>query len=459
MMLKRLYAYIVPLFVLLVMMGCTHVVTVDEERDESIVSEPDTVYVEKHEELYIDTLVIVDTLFFPAERNRESLELDEYPYYAYVDAFWEYEEWDADSDIRNVEYYPDFFDSIETVFVGNHQFDYTQEGIAYQYINDKSSKVYDGSTKFVFKHLNSQKYMVSVDKVDDVSAPLLRIDNIDKLVRAIEYNDRWYYPLDSSLIYFDYYETDLTSVSFVNEDLTPFGHDLRHFGVSDNYKASLDFEVTLIVTGKYMGTKDSASVDVLAGRILERLNLALNPGGIRATKINVLYAKDNPLFGNEFPDTEEIVIERVRYDRHHTLIDSLGCWAGHTGEIKLVLISEIAELMVKGFSPQPGVVSAEGSCDDVVVLSTSNLTSAGVAEIAIHELGHFFGLSHTTEFETVAFDDLEDTPFCAETVKTYNCPDYGYIMFPMNDSKYKYLSFTPQQMDVIRHYLSTRPHM
>ncbi len=455
MMLKRSYVYIVPLLVHLMMVGCSHVVSADEEGDESIVSEPDTVYVEKHEELYIDTLVQVDTVYFPAERNRISTKLDDYPYYAYVDAFWEYEEWNADADIRRVVFYPEFFDSIDTVFVGDYQFDYLQKDFAYLNLNEKKFDVYDGSAGFIFKRSKSKRYMVSIDKVGNALAPLLRIDDVDKLVRGVELNNRWYYPLDSLLID---YSTGFTSVSFVNEDFTPFGYDLYHVGVSDDLNGSLDFEVSLIVAGKYMGTKDSASVDVLAERILNRLNQALNAGGIRATKINVLYAKDNPLFGDEFPDTKEIVIERKPDDPKFLLLDSLGCWADHDGEFKLVLIYNIAEELTLGYSPVPGVMFAEKDCDDVVVLSTKKMTSAEVADVAIHELGHFWGLNHTTEKDSAIFDNIDDTPFCAETVKTFNCPDYGYIMFPWNIPDYQYLSFTTEQMDVIRHYLSARPH-
>ena len=83
--------------------------------------------------------------------------------------------------------------------------------------------------------------------------------------------------------------------------------------------------------------------------------------------------------------------------------------------------------------------------------------------IFIHELGHFFGLDHTTALATSpVFDTVDDTPECSDIISNIEslekCPDFGYIMFPITDYSYEYATFTPQQMDVIRTYLSSRPH-
>ena len=89
------------------------------------------------------------------------------------------------------------------------------------------------------------------------------------------------------------------------------------------------------------------------------------------------------------------------------------------------------------------------------------LTSQRIANVAIHELGHFFGLSHTTELDAQAFDELDDTPECpnlgSKNYHDYECPDYNYIMFPLTGRE-TYTKFSPQQMDVMRRYLLLTPH-
>ena len=87
------------------------------------------------------------------------------------------------------------------------------------------------------------------------------------------------------------------------------------------------------------------------------------------------------------------------------------------------------------------------------------MSAQEVADVAIHELGHFFGLMHTSELDGSAFDDIEDTPECTELKKSdypmERCPDYGYIMFPFSAASGKaQATFSLEQMEIIRSYLS-----
>lgn len=92
-----------------------------------------------------------------------------------------------------------------------------------------------------------------------------------------------------------------------------------------------------------------------------------------------------------------------------------------------------------------------------VQLLSRNITSA-----AVHELGHFFGLDHTSSWgSSPSYDNISDTPECTNITADISvftkCPDYGYIMFPYN-YQYEHATFTPKQMEVIRSYISSVPH-
>jgi hypothetical protein len=80
----------------------------------------------------------------------------------------------------------------------------------------------------------------------------------------------------------------------------------------------------------------------------------------------------------------------------------------------------------------PGAVGVAGSkCSAVVVSLRAGSPAWEDASTFVHELGHFAGLDHTTQFGGDP-DTLGDTPVCTNTAKSAltSCPDKDNLMFP-----------------------------
>ncbi len=233
----------------------------------------------------------------------------------------------------------------------------------------------------------------------------------------------------------------------------------------------MKFNANLIVAGAYMGTTDGVTIYELAEKIKSRINRALNPGGMAVREVNVLYAKDHPIVGGRFSDAEIAEHDMLSPDR---LMDTLALWPGHAGEVSIILGHYIYDGMGEegvevGFSPCPGRIYGEddeGEADYIAIVSHGKreakrgYTSTQIANVTVHELGHFFGLMHTTEIGGMEFDEYEDTPACPKMLLDGidECADRNYIMFPLEQNDWAYSTFSPQETDVIRMYLATMPH-
>ena len=79
----------------------------------------------------------------------------------------------------------------------------------------------------------------------------------------------------------------------------------------------------------------------------------------------------------------------------------------------------------------PGAATRSGTVESGVAIAFLGDSAEEDAAVLEHEAGHFFGLSHTTEFRDGLHDPLADTPVCDDIGNTSTCPDNVDVMFPM----------------------------
>lgn len=95
----------------------------------------------------------------------------------------------------------------------------------------------------------------------------------------------------------------------------------------------------------------------------------------------------------------------------------------------------VAGVEVWGIAPSiPGVPIETGHAWSAVALNVAAGFSA-VADgyTAVHELGHFLGLFHSSELDGLSSDLLSDTPACglSASIDPWSCPDGHNIMFAL----------------------------
>jgi hypothetical protein len=125
--------------------------------------------------------------------------------------------------------------------------------------------------------------------------------------------------------------------------------------------------------------------------------------------------------------------------------------AGAAGKpaVNLVYTHDLSNPGALGYSASaPGLPLVHGTQISGLVMIDSGQSKDALT--LRHEMGHFAGLSHTSEAEPGVGDRLGDTPFCDNVnVQQLGCPDVDYLLFPYAIPGSRYL-VSPLQTKVIQ---------
>jgi hypothetical protein len=264
------------------------------------------------------------------------------------------------------------------------------------------------------------------------------------------------------------------------------------------------FSINLILVGNIEEEIEGYTIDELASNLLQEFRAQYTSVTIDTLYIN--YASKHPTLGAKYPANEPWLAGASSED---FFLSELGGWPGIEDALDIVLVHYIKNDGVLGYS-KPFSANLGKGAGSTVVLGTHIKTPYGedsismkdIVETALHETGHFFGLRHTTatkadieilqgDYDIGDYsnldDGLDDTPYCSvgytkslmkikstdivkvpglsriyiagntTTFNVNNCPDADNYMFPTT-VKDKVLSFSKQQLDMIRKNLMIFPH-
>lgn len=277
--------------------------------------------------------------------------------------------------------------------------------------------------------------------------------------------------------------------------------NLKDFRFEGSGTYSDHFSINLIVTGLVGETPDGVKAKDLPGVIAKEFRSRHT--SVTLDTVYFREAHNHPTLGFNYPKNEKWYAGITSSD---VWLSELGGWPEPKlhNALDLVLVHQIGVEGVMGYSKLFSGNMGEGNGSTVVVGTTvyvdgkeSAMTSHEIAQVAVHEIGHFFGLRHTTstledmevaDDYSIVEDGLDDTPWCpslnfggilAKKKSSMNldyvmpfikmpkswkskagiqsCPDMDNVMFPLDDDQVRDV-LSPTQREIFQKNLMIFPH-
>ncbi len=269
------------------------------------------------------------------------------------------------------------------------------------------------------------------------------------------------------------------------------------------------FSINLIVVGAIEKTADGKDVEELSRLMLKVFREKYY--GVTIDTLYLRYAHEIPTVGSKYP-AQYPWVAGVSSDDTFLGELALAMKDSPRNALNIFFMHSIKGVNIMGLSHLFSGVLGADSGNAVVVgerFSKSDgemqlLPSSNIIMTMIHESGHFFGLRHTSttgldlkqyaggdektgimigDWSNIE-DGMTDTPFCEYILRSnlykrgdlfcaksstdsakpttgdeiYSCPDLYNIMFPVTVDDNANVTFSKQQMELIRSTLSIIPH-
>jgi Metallo-peptidase family M12 len=231
------------------------------------------------------------------------------------------------------------------------------------------------------------------------------------------------------------------------KQVVPPGKWKVRFGVQGNPTAKVALTVKVRVQssgdGVFHGGTLDLTIHVPAGVVVDGSTVdpskASTNAGIKE-RIDTFYKLTSQMLGIERGTVAFATAKSTLVDLDdNEIIDGFATSTGATDgtqNMHILLTNSIrqgGQPIAIGISPGiPGAATVFGRGVSGIIVVPGSGSDNDVLTM-IHEMGHFIGLNHTTEFDGQSSDPLMDTPACpAGTISSnqlQNCPDNANIMF------------------------------
>lgn len=343
--------------------------------------------------------------------------------------------------------------------------DKTEDGyIVYPYMPNIQAEIDFNLDEVLLVSVTSGKFHISFSADEKMEAPTLVFydTSLVKLdmepVEAKQVDNRWTYDFDGPSL------PAFWLVRMFIKDGTPFKNTLKNMRYEgESGKNVSKISLNFVTIGKYPETGDNVPLETLGNKIAEEIHKTYQ------LEIDTVYfskASEHPVVGKNYPDDEPYVGDM---DEDNPLAiffpDMVASWgsAKKDAALDIFLVEAMSGSDFVAISPNFGLSMGENGLgvsitfrdlsdiEDLDLFESEdieeyNYTSEEIIHSVVHEVGHYFGLPHTTLTSddtngdyAVVDDGIEDTEVCKELVDAERegelmlysiCPDYNNIMFP-----------------------------